>query len=230
MTITLAATEVSKASFITILVKNQNDLGHELLVPYQKILSQKIGDKDNGVTVFYESGRVITVVVLRENATGDLGVMMEEARIKGGHICKRINYEKSSQVVILRSGDSVSKEEMLSFTEGVALANYQFIKYKSDKKFNALTNITVLDKEITANEIAELEIVVEANKIARDLGNEPVVSLNSVQLGEAVLEMSHNIGFKAEILNKTQIEALRMGGLLGVNAGSSTSYFFNFGI
>ena len=227
MTITLAVTEVSKASFITILVKNQDDLGHELLVPYQKILSQKIGDKDNGVTVFYESGRVITVVVLRENTTGDLSVMMEEARMKGGHICKRINYEKSSQVVILRSGDSVSKEEMLSFTEGVALANYQFIKYKSDKKFNSLTTITVLDKGISADEISELENVVEANKIARDLGNEPVVSLNSVQLGEAVLEMSCNIGFKAEILNKAQIEALRMGGLLGVNAGSSVPPTFS---
>ena len=67
MTITLAVTEVSKASFITILIKNQADLSHEMLQPYQKILSQKLEDKDNGITIFYEADRIIAVVALKVN-------------------------------------------------------------------------------------------------------------------------------------------------------------------
>lgn len=227
MTITLAVTEVSKASFITILIKNQADLSHEMLQPYQKILSQKLEDKDNGITIFYEADRIIAVVALKVNTHIETGIAHEEARVRGGNICKRINYEKSAHAVVVRGSDSVSKGELLAFTEGIALANYQFLKYKSDKKQNALTNVALMDAEISPAEIDELNNIITANQIARDLGNEPVVSLNAVDLGDFIVKMSHEIGFKADILNKSQIEALRMGGLLGVNAGSSVPPTFS---
>ena len=227
MTITLAVTEVSKASFITILIKNQADLSHEMLQPYQKILSQKLEDKDNGITIFYEADRIIAVVALKVNTHIETGIVHEEARVRGGNICKRINYEKSAHAVVVRGSDSVSKGELLAFTEGIALANYQFLKYKSDKKQNALTNVALMDAEISPAEIDELNNIITANQIARDLGNEPVVSLNAIDLGDFIVKMSHEIGFKADILNKSQIEALRMGGLLGVNAGSSVPPTFS---
>ncbi|MBP8250642.1 MAG: hypothetical protein KAX72_11100 [Chitinophagales bacterium] len=227
MTITLAVTEVSKASFITILIKNQADLSHEMLQPYQKILSQKLEDKDNGITIFYEADRIIAVVALKVNTHIETGIVHEEARVRGGNICKRINYEKSAHAVVVRGSDSVSKGELLAFTEGIALANYQFLKYKSDKKQNALTNVALMDAEISPAEIDELNNIITANQIARDLGNEPVVSLNAVDLGDFIVKMSHEIEFKADILNKSQIEALRMGGLLGVNAGSSVPPTFS---
>lgn len=227
MTITLAVTEVSKASFITILIKNQADLSHEMLQPYQKILSQKLEDKDNGITIFYEADRIIAVVALKVNTHIETGIAHEEARVRGGNICKRINYEKSAHAVVVRGSDSVSKGELLAFTEGIALANYQFLKYKSDKKQNALTNVALMDAAISPAEIEELNNIITANQIARDLGNEPVVSLNAVDLGDFIVKMSHEIGFKADILNKSQIEALRMGGLLGVNAGSSVPPTFS---
>ena len=227
MTITLAVTEVSKASFITILIKNQADLSHEMLQPYQKILSQKLEDKDNGITIFYEADRIIAVVALKVNTHIETGIVHEEARVRGGNICKRINYEKSAHAVVVRGSDSVSKGELLAFTEGIALANYQFLKYKSDKKQNALTNVALMDAEISPAEIDELNNIITANQIARDLGNEPVVSLNAVDLGDFIVKMSHEIGFKADILNKSQIDALRMGGLLGVNAGSSVPPTFS---
>ena len=227
MTITLAVTEVSKASFITILIKNQADLSHEMLQPYQKILSQKLEDKDNGITIFYEADRIIAVVALKVNTHIETGIAHEEARVRGGNICKRINYEKSAHAVVVRGSDNVSKGELLAFTEGIALANYQFLKYKSDKKQNALTNVALMDAAISPAEIEELNNIITANQIARDLGNEPVVSLNAVDLGDFIVKMSHEIGFKADILNKSQIEALRMGGLLGVNAGSSVPPTFS---
>ena len=227
MTITLAVTAESKASFITVLIKNQHDLEHALLQPYANVLSQKLGDKDNGITLFYESDRIIGVVTLKENTESLLFEKMEEARAKGGILSKRINHEKRATAMVVRASNSVSKDEVLAFTEGIALGNYQFIKYKTDKKHNALTILTIQDNEITQAEVDELTVVTEANKLARDLGNEPVVSLNSVQLGDMVTSLSRTLGFKAEILNKSQIESLRMGGLLGVNAGSSVPPTFS---
>ena len=100
MTITLAVTEVSKASFITILIKNQADLSHEMLQPYQKILSQKLEDKDNGITIFYEADRIIAVVALKVNTHIETGIVHEEARVRGGNICKSKKKKKSAPAAI----------------------------------------------------------------------------------------------------------------------------------
>jgi len=227
MSITLAFTKEIDTSFITILIKNSSDINHELLQPYQKLLSQKMADKDNGITVFYEPNRTIAAVLLKENTSKSSGEISEEARVKGGAMCKRINYEKAQSTTIVRASQSVEKAELLAFCEGIALANYQFLKYKSEKKQNTLSAINISDKALSSEELEELANVVAANTLARDLGNEPVIALNAVQLGEKVLELSKELGFTAEVLNKSQLEALRMGGLLGVNKGSSVPPTFS---
>ncbi len=50
--------------------------------------------------------------------------------------------------------------------------------------------------------------------------NEPVSALNSNNFPKIVQNLSKDGGFSLEILNKQKIEALKMGGLLGVNKGS----------
>ncbi|MFI5170987.1 MAG: leucyl aminopeptidase family protein [Chitinophagales bacterium] len=152
---------------------------------------------------------------------------MEEARVKGGNITKKVNYEKCASILVMRVSEAVSINEMLAFGEGMSLNNYQFLKYKSDKKENTLKTIYYTDESINQPELDELNNVIEANELAKNLGNEPVISLNSLQLAEKVVEMSKELNFKAEILHKSQIEALRMGGLLGVNFGSSVPPTFS---
>ena len=45
-------------------------------------------------------------------------------------------------------------------------------------------------------------------------------SLNATALGSAIRSTGKSAGFTVEVLNKGQIEALKMGGLLAVNKGS----------
>ena len=54
----------------------------------------------------------------------------------------------------------------------------------------------------------------------RDRVNEPYSFLNATQLASEIKNLSRNAGFKVQVFDKRQIEALGMGGLLAVNKGS----------
>lgn len=113
------------------------------------------------------------------------------------------------------------KEDVFNFTEGLLLASYQFLKYRSTKEKEALRLAQVyLSPEITKKQISELQNQTKAVFWARDMVNEPVSGLNAEQLGEAILGLSEEAGIRTHTLGKTQIESLKMGGLLAVNKGS----------
>ena len=227
MTAVLSKTDSSIDPVVAVLIRNETDLSHPLLKSHQNIISQKMNERDNGYISIYTDSMVLIVAVFKDSKDKSDAELMEEARVKGGNIAKRINYEKSNSVLVVRASNSISTTELLAFTEGIALSNYQFLKYKSEKKENSLQKVLVNDNEISEAELQELNNVIRANEIAKNLGNEPVIALNSVQLGENILEISRELNFKAEVLNKSQIEALRMGGLLGVNFGSSVPPTFS---
>jgi leucyl aminopeptidase len=50
--------------------------------------------------------------------------------------------------------------------------------------------------------------------------NEPQSYLDAVTFADEMKSMGKKVGFKVEVLNKKQIEAFKMGGLLAVNKGS----------
>jgi len=111
--------------------------------------------------------------------------------------------------------------EALAFTEGLALSNYQFLKYRKDKKKeeHSLKNIGVVSKNTQA-QLDELKIVVDATFIARTLVNEPVNFLTAVQLSKEFQKMGKEAGFSVNVFDKAKIASLKMGGLLAVNRGS----------
>ena len=113
-------------------------------------------------------------------------------------------------------------QEVLAFTEGLALSNYQFLKYKKDKKKEAfsLKEIFVVSKNTHKSEVDELNIIVEATCLARTLVNEPANFLNALQLSREFQKLGKEAGFSVEVFDKSKIKALKMGGLLAVNMGS----------
>ncbi|MDG1658523.1 MAG: peptidase M17, partial [Crocinitomicaceae bacterium] len=118
-------------------------------------------------------------------------------------------------------GVNGSSADVYSFVEGFMLASYQFIKYfkDSDKKSYKLSDIYV-GSNFSEESISELTNSTSAVFWARDMVNEPVSFLNAEQLAEEVVELGKNSDLDVTILEKAQIEALKMGGLLGVNQGS----------
>ena len=147
---------------------------------------------------------------------------IEEARKAGDKIQTFFNEYKLEKAYIVNH--NLSREEELAFAEGMALGNYQFSKYKKKEKkskLNTLKEINLLSKGISDNDIKELNIIVNASYICRNLVNEPVSALNATELSQEITLMGKEAGFKVEVLNKNKIEALKMGGLLAVNKGSA---------
>ena len=127
--------------------------------------------------------------------------------------------------VLPREVDAVAvfgKEEQVALVlEGLMLASYQFLRYLSegDKKQWKLENILV-EENFSETHLGELLHMQTCVFWARDMVNEPVSYLNAVRFSEEMSAMAEECGITAKVLEKSQIEALKMGGLLAVNKGS----------
>lgn len=127
--------------------------------------------------------------------------------------------EKANELKIKDLTISSTTSTIGAFTEALLLANYQFLKYYTEKKENSLKNVGLVGK-ITAIELSEIVNITTATNLAKDLVNEPVSFLNATQLANEAKKMGKEAGFKVEVLSKSKIETLKMGGLLAVNKGS----------
>ena len=137
----------------------------------------------------------------------------EELRVLGSKIHDMICSECESISIIGKS------KEAFFIAEGLALTNYQFLKYISKPKTHILRTI-ILSEEHDKEKVAELNNCIKSVFWARDAVNTPVSDLNAVQLAEAVVKLGEEANFQVQVLEKTQIESLKMGGLLAVNKGS----------
>lgn len=127
--------------------------------------------------------------------------------------------EKANELKITEITLSSQVATTIDFIEGLLLSDYQFLKYLTEKKENTLKKVNVIAK-VTSSELEEIAVLSEATNFAKDLVNEPVSFLNATQLGEEAKKIAKKAGFKIEVLSKSKIETLKMGGLLAVNKGS----------
>ena len=116
----------------------------------------------------------------------------------------------------------VDSEECVAFAEGLALTNYQFLKYLSPElaKQHSLVELILADEGLTDDQVLKLDNLVNAVYHTRDLVNEPLSFLTATQLSVEIEAMGTDAGFSVEVFGKKKIEALKMGGLLAVNKGS----------
>ncbi len=111
-----------------------------------------------------------------------------------------------------------------AISEGAVLSQYGYVKYKTTGNKEFVTKFTVLADEAQAKlarkGTTEATAIIEGVNEARDLANAPNCEIYPTALGKRAVELGKKYGFKTTVLNKKQIEALGMGGLLGVNQGS----------
>jgi leucyl aminopeptidase len=144
----------------------------------------------------------------------------ENLRKAGNNFAASLNEQKCETVTII---DSLTESKAgFYLLEGLALGNYQYIKYfsKAEEKRNTLKEVNIISNLIKQDAIDQLNSIVEAVWMARDLVNEPNSSQTATKLGESLSEMAHKVGIKVEVFNQKKIETLKMGGLLAVNRGS----------
>ncbi|HXC05045.1 MAG TPA: leucyl aminopeptidase [Bacteroidia bacterium] len=162
--------------------------------------------------------RYVFLQLLDSKKTPEL--QAEACRKTGSSLADRCNEFKLKEVVI---ADTENKPLLaLALAEGMALANYQFIAYKSTpaKEEHKLQSISINSRKLKDKDLELMNICIDAVCRTRNLVNEPANKLNATQLASAFEKMGKESGFGVEILKEAKIRALQMGGLLAVNKGS----------
>lgn len=178
-------------------------------------------DKDkHKLTTVNHYDRVISVVYLNEEKIKKDYNWNEQARQLGAEAAKDLNELKVQNAVLVNK--SGFEQAAIYCAEGISLANYQFLKYKkdADKELHALKTIAIDEPSATAKEVEQLNNLISAVYIARNLVNEPLSHLNALQISKEFEKMGKEAGFKVTVWDKAKIEKNKMGGLLSVNKGS----------
>ncbi len=144
----------------------------------------------------------------------------ESCRKAGADLQAICNKHKAAEVNITNLSAIANAATLLA--EGMALANYQFLKYRTDTKkiTNTLHTISFTKDSATLKEVTQLSTVVTAIYSARTWVNEPLNYLSAVQLSKEIAALGKQAGFKVTVLDKARMEKEKMNGILSVNKGS----------
>ncbi len=189
----------------------------ELSRDESSFVSAKLKNDQSFVSI-NQYGRYVCVYLLKSKSTASQ--TDEMLRKAGADLQAFANKLKLDEITINNLSAQYNAAYLIG--EGLALANYQFLKYKTEakKQENTLKVVNYAPKSISIKEVNQLSVITDAIYRARTLVNEPLNFLTATQLAKEIATMGKEAGFKVTTLNKAQIVKEKMGGLLAVNRGS----------
>ena len=137
--------------------------------------------------------------------------------------------------ILLAFGAGIDPAALRALLPQLALSDYSFDRYKSRESRAGVRAAKVIAPDGSAPAGAwktlarEAQIVAEASAWARDLGNTPANDLGPAEFAREARAMCKRRRLSLRVLAKREIEREKMGGLLGVNAGSVRPPLFLIG-
>lgn len=179
----------------------------------QKFFDEKINH------IFQLNGAESSLSIVKIDTAKEEYKTLEAARKAGNAISKFLNAKKITEASVFNASRKIKLTA--AFAEGLALSNYEFLKYKTkEKKEKSLIALHVDSKSCDKKTLEDLSKIVAANFFARTLINEPLSYLTATQLSKEIQQAGKDNGFSVTVFDKKKIESLKMGGLLSVNKGS----------
>ena len=110
-----------------------------------------------------------------------------------------------------------------AIVEGLELGGYELHAFKSAPKPKALARVVIVGptSKKVQDAVARAQVIAGAVSMARDLVNEPGGSLTPDKLAKRAVVEGEAAGFDVEVWDGKRVKAEKLGGLLGVNRGSS---------
>lgn len=142
---------------------------------------------------------------------------------------KRVQALREAKINAITILNKAATNYTYEYTEGLTLSNYQFLRHfgTSKREKTSLQTIQVVASSLSAAQLNELQHIATAVCASRDWVNEPLSHFNAVQMSEAFQQLLKDTTVSVNVLHKADIEALGMGGLLGVNKGSEVPPTFS---
>ena len=165
--------------------------------------------------LFFEinSKKTIFLVSIKKN------LKPSDAESLGAKFHGYLNYEKKKDYFINSDTINSKIENFLGyFLHGLKLKSYEFNKYKTKVDFKH-KKVALISSNVSLENIQELKSLVSSVFQTRDWVNEPVNKLTTNQYIKEIKSLK-SLGVSVEVFRKSKLEALNMGGILGVNQGS----------
>lgn len=146
-------------------------------------------------------------------------------RVAGAALARATSKHEALAVVGLleAAGELAPAAVAQAFSEGIGLGHYRYTALKSKPEASSLASVAVVGKGgkriQTAFDLGAA--VADAVCITRDLVNEPGGTLTPEAFASEAVTLGETYGFAVTVLDEVGIEAAGMGGLLGVNRGST---------
>jgi leucyl aminopeptidase len=209
-------------------------------------LAFKAGDfsgKEGETLLFYPSGkgklpakRVLVVGLGKaeegktNNGTSPADAWRDNYRKAGGKVSETALKTKAEKILVVVPNpfivDNMEITECL--TEGLILGSYQFNKYKKtmqeDEPQGVIKEIQLFTQKAVKPILHGMKrgrIAALAGCTARDMANEPGNVWTPTRFAEYGRKLAKTYNLTCKVLSKADMQRLKMGGVLGVNSGSS---------
>ncbi len=167
-----------------------------------------------------EDGRALVAVGVGAPGGFDAG----SARAAGAALAGQCSHLRSVATTVLAAGPSAGGAAApglaSALVEGALLAAYRYPGARRKPPVHDLEHLVVVGADQA--ELARGTVSARATSRARDWVNEPAGSMNPTRLAQVATELGAASGFAVEVWDEQRIAAERLGGILGVSAGSAT--------
>jgi len=208
--------QLPKQESMVLLCKSLSDIADFSLSKDEKYYLESSIKKEQNSMIINRYDYYLFIVICSDD--------LEKIRLSAHDLHSTISKEKIKSLTVVDY--SKNKSECLAFIEGLALSNYQFLKYFSNKNPHALKSIKV-HFEGSSEDLQHLQASIMGTYVARDLVNEPFSYLTAPQYSIDIKRLGKEAGFSVKVFQKNKIKDLKMGGLLAVNKGSMDPPTFN---
>jgi len=190
----------------------------DMLEPSEGLFLKRAVEKGISTCCFPRAERLIFVHLLEPGAADD-PIHLEKSRQAGSQQLRDIRHYRAESVAVV---SYCPHPTTLAFLEGLLLSHYQFTRHYStaEKKNGPPLRLSWACDAPPVEAVEELNALVEAVFLARDLVNEPHSHLDTLRLAQAARQAAEQYGFSIEVLDVSAVRALNMGGLLAVNQAS----------
>lgn len=179
-------------------------------------IAKEVADGDVDFLHFTSDAKVALIGIGEDDNRNEF---LEAARDAVNSAVGMCNEHKLKSLVLASPASDIEGLHK-AMSEAARLSNHQYLDFKSKKVPNSLESVEIVADAKYSDEIEAGRLNAIATCIARDLVNEPVITLTAEALAEKAVGYGERFGYSTEVFNKAKIQSLKMGGLLSVNIGS----------
>jgi leucyl aminopeptidase len=145
------------------------------------------------------------------------------ARRWAGIAVRHLKAKSVKQIAIVLDPAHAGGEFAEAVVEGAILGNFEPDRHRTGTDKKAVDSCTIVApaSEDVQQAVERGRIVGEAQNFTRELVNEPANLLTPAKVAEAAKTMAAAFGLDCQVLDRTEMEKLGMGALLGVAQGSA---------